>query len=277
MGRKSKINKCILNLFVGLLILYGVEILGFMFSAGISYFISSKPLAIILNSTFYILVASFCVLLYAKKIRLPLFNNKIRLVTWAVFVILFPIVWTFISFLIVNGKGHWEAGWENKSQLIDNLLIIFFDKGLGAGIVEELIFRGLMMYSIEAVSNRKRAVFISSIIFTLLHIAAFRDTSILFLLDLTATFSISLFISVMVYRSGTLIVGMLSHAVINVVNCCFHMENIGNMPTIYRYVSIENNEVYVSIINTIVIIVSCISVILIGSKNKICNINYSQS
>ena len=37
-----KIGKCLLNIFIGLLILYGAEILGFMFSAGINEFTSFK-------------------------------------------------------------------------------------------------------------------------------------------------------------------------------------------------------------------------------------------
>ncbi|MDL2278306.1 CPBP family intramembrane metalloprotease [Parabacteroides sp. OttesenSCG-928-G07] len=262
MEEKLNFNKCIINVFVGFLILYGAEILGLMFSSGISLLISFQPINIILNSLFYISIASFCVLQYAKRVKLSLLfredNSSSSRTSLVILAILFPVIYTFISFLLLDGKGYWERGWDTHQQLVNNSLRIFMDKGLGAGIVEELIFRGLIMKSIKLFSNKKKSILYTSLLFSILHIPAFGSTIIVFLLDALTTFSLSILLSIIVYKSGSLAIGMLCHAAINIINCCFYFGDINNIPTLYRYIPYENNAVYINTLTGTVVVLCCI-------------------
>ncbi|MDR0540654.1 MAG: CPBP family intramembrane metalloprotease [Dysgonamonadaceae bacterium] len=72
------------------------------------------------------------------------------------------------------------------------------DTGIGACIVKELIFRGLIMRSMEWTFGKKTAVLISSVLFTLLHIVSFGTEWIVFLIFLMKT--IQLFLSLIHWR-----------------------------------------------------------------------------
>jgi len=271
-NQKITLGKCLLNIFVGLIILYGAEILGFMISAGLDEITPMKPLVIILNSLFYITIAVSCFYFYTKKVSLSDWGLKQQksVAQWFLLAIFFPILCSLTIFLFLNGKGNWEIAWQNEQQFLNRLLIILIDFGIAAGIVEELIFRGLIMKSIEWKLNKKMAIGISSILFTLLHIPGFSEGWLVFLLGFLYTLSISLFLSLLVYRSGGLIMSMLCHAMMNIVNFSFYYGETERARALFAFIPIENNEYLVLIVSHIVIITLCLlaSIFAIALKKK---------
>jgi len=275
-NQKITLGKCLLNIFVGLVILYGAEILGFMISAGINEIIPVKPIAIILNSVFYISIAVFFFYFYTKKISLPTWGLKPKKpsIQWFLLAFFFPILCYLTIFLFLNGKGNWETCWQNEQQLLNQLLIIVMDFGIAAGVVEELIFRGLILKSIELKSNKKMAIGISTILFTLLHIPNFSEGWLVYLLGFIFTLSISFFLSLLIYRSGGLIINMLCHAMINIVNFSFCYGEMERTRVLFAFIPTENNEHFVLIVSHIVIITLCIlaSLFITFKREKLQNI-----
>jgi len=259
-------------MFVGLAILYGAEVLGFMFSAGIKEIIPVKPITIILNSLFYISIAVFCFYFYTKKISLSAWGLKQKQppVQWFLLAFFFPVLCYMIIFLFLNGKGNWEIAWQTEQDFFNRVLIILIDFGIAAGIVEELMFRGLIMKSIEWKSNKKMAILISTILFVLLHIPNFSEGWLVFLLGFISTLSISLFLSLLVYRSGGLIISMLCHAMMNIVNYSFYCGETERTRALFVYIPIENNENFMLIVSHIVLITLCIlaSIFIIAVKRE---------
>ena len=271
-NQKITLGKCLLNIFVGLIILYGAEILGFMISAGLEEIIPVKSLVIILNCLFYIAITISCFYFYTKKVSLSDWGLKQQkpATQWFLLAIFFPILCSMIICLFLNGKGNWEITWQNEQQFLNRLLIILIDFGIAAGVVEELIFRGLIMKSIEWKFNKKMAIGISSILFTLLHIPGFSEGWFVFLLGFLYTLSVSLFLSLLVYRSGGLIMSMLCHAMINIVNFSFYYGETERTRALFTFIPIENNEHLVLIVSHIVIITLCIlaSIFVIALKKE---------
>ncbi len=126
---------------------------------------------------FAVVIAIFCFWLYNKKVlSRPLTDWGLKQnapsLKWIALAVLFPVIYSAITYLFLDGKGNWERSWQDGQQLTNTFLNIIVDLGAGSGIVEELIFRGLIMKSIEWVSNKRKAIIISSILLSSLNIPA---------------------------------------------------------------------------------------------------------
>lgn len=87
---------------------------------------------------------------------------------WMVVAIFLPAVVNGVFMLL---PGGFEGGNLTATQNMRIAMQAIFVYGFGAGMVEEMIFRGVMFHAIEEGSGRKCAIFISSFIFTLGHVA----------------------------------------------------------------------------------------------------------
>lgn len=87
---------------------------------------------------------------------------------WGIVALLLPLLVT--AFYIVFVPGSFQQNDLDLNQKLEILSAGIFFTGLGAGIVEEMVFRGVMMSAIEKRFNKKIAIFVPSLLFGFIHI-----------------------------------------------------------------------------------------------------------
>jgi uncharacterized protein len=187
----------------------------------IGYNILSDPNAEIL--TFYVLYAvPFLIYLYfIKKYDLSsvaIFDGALadlRQVWFFVPLIImtFGVIWvTILVFNTISPElAEWYFDWLNSAELFDigpdtSLLqygLIFFVVAVFAPLVEEIIFRGIMVERFGAKYGFKSAVILSSFLFGVLH------------MDVIGAFVFGLVLSILYLRTRSLLLPFLVHAANN--------------------------------------------------------------
>lgn len=96
--------------------------------------------------------------------NIPRFGLDLK---WLLAAFLLPLAVTGI-YLCLPGQfvGSDMAMWETIETVIE--AVLFY--GIGAGIVEELVFRGVILHLLDARFGREIAIFAPSVLFGLLHI-----------------------------------------------------------------------------------------------------------
>ncbi|PKD42575.1 hypothetical protein CWD77_14280 [Rhodohalobacter barkolensis] len=173
--------------------------------------------------TFYVLyVVPFLIYLYfIKKYDLSsvaIFDgalSDLRQVWFFVPLIImtFGVVWvTILVFNTISPElAEWYFDWLNSAELFDvgpdtSLLqygLIFFVVAVFAPLVEEIIFRGIMVERFGAKYGYKSAVFFSSFLFGVLH------------MDVIGAFVFGLVLSILYLRTRSLLLPFLVHAANN--------------------------------------------------------------
>lgn len=100
----------------------------------------------------------------SDELRIPRFKIK---PVWIVSALAMPALVLAIAMLI---GGHWEINTFNTTDRNATITGAIFFYGLATGIVEELIFRGIIMGCLEKRFNIQIAVIVPSVLFGLLHI-----------------------------------------------------------------------------------------------------------
>ena len=144
------------GLVVGLLALAGVPAWLYHIAGGLLYAVSA-----------YIMVWLFCTK-YLKEELVEFCIPKCRIrLKWAVAAVLLPVL---VSAVYMFFPGSFES---NPLDIGTKLAFItrgIFIAGLGAGVVEELLFRGLLMNAVIKKCGRAVGILAPSVLFASLHI-----------------------------------------------------------------------------------------------------------
>lgn len=168
-----KTRKMILSIILSLLALVVAQILS-QLVASIAMLVKIPSfIANILAGILYIAFAYLFIKLICKKYikgdmsdyNIPSFKIEIK---WCVVAVLLPLIIT--AFYILFVPGSFEQNVLDVNSKLELLSAGIFFTGLGAGIVEELVFRGIMMRVIEKRFNKKIAIIVPSVLFGVLHI-----------------------------------------------------------------------------------------------------------
>ena len=131
---------------------------------------------------------------------------------WAASAVLMPAL---AAGALLCQPGHWQAGSAEDAAAVAAGAVFFF--GAGTGIVEEAVFRGVLMTAVERRWNKTAAVLGPSLAFALLHVLG-RELSFAGILQLLAAgTAVGVLFSLVAYESGTVWCGAAMHAVWNMV------------------------------------------------------------
>lgn len=154
---------------------------------------------------------------------------------WLISGLILPIGVSAIA-LLFPGKlmSHSMSGSEYFFILTKQIVLC----GLGAGIVEEMIFRGVMMKAIEKQSGKKAAILTPSIVFAAGHIAGSITHFGTVILIMIAGIAVGCMFALVVYESGSIWNSVVIHGLWNAM-MTGGMLNIGtsyNNEAIFSYV-----------------------------------------
>lgn len=215
---KSKVistKKAFGSIFLGILILVIGQIL-----SSIVYIIpiSSDIASIIFGVLYIFIVFNLMKFSCSKILHISMeecYVGKPRLFArWIVSAILLP-TGVILSFLLVN--GNLIINQMPIHNIIIKIVYSVFTVGLSIGIVEEMIFRGLIMKITELRWGKKIAILIPSILFGLLHIIGLEFNFINVLLLFVAGTSVGIMFSLIVYECGSIWSSALVHGLWNAI------------------------------------------------------------
>lgn len=225
--------------------LYLAEILGMM-AGTLIYEVVPKAdmnryLYIAISTLFYIAFLSGGMKLYEKKVlrvspqRLgKLSLNGVRNIVVLVLTELIYIVLTILLVVVVC-PGHWEIVPEHQSAFIWFRAIIDF--GVGAGVAEEIVFRGTMLTALKKQFGKEGAIVGTSLIFSFLHIM---NMTTVWGILVTGFFTmiLGMILCLIKYKTETLLAPMVFHALWNIVFLGgFNAGRERNLYTIATYVT----------------------------------------
>lgn len=138
-------------------------------------------------------------------------------IVWVVAGVLMPLL--VIGILLLT-PGTWIQSWEQEHMDLSTILAVstgsvcFF--GFATGIVEEAVFRGVIMTALERKWNRRVAVLLPSMAFGLLHVIG-NDLDFISILQLfvAGTF-VGILFSLVTYESGSIWCSSFMHSIWNI-------------------------------------------------------------
>lgn len=144
---------------------------------------------------------------------------------WAAAAVLLPV---FVIFLAARTPGSWSVTAMSPEMLSYTIVDAVVYYGLAAGIVEEVVFRGIIMTALERRWNKAVAVVVPSVIFALSHVIGAELDFLSFLQLLAAGSLVGVLFSFVTYASGSVWNSALMHCVWNILMvggiCCIGTE-----------------------------------------------------
>ncbi len=225
MGKMTKSKKQLSTLQAIIGILFSIVIL--VIAQLLAFSISEIPLRLgipsslcnIIAGILYVALTLFGVNILSNKVlkvsllelRIPKFSLK---GIWVIAAVLMPMIVLILS--VITG-GHWKInlfGTETTLEIITSAIVFY---GLAAGIVEEVVFRGVIMGCLERRFHIWIAVIIPSILFGVVHIIG-NELDFLSVIQLLIAGSIvGILFSLVAYESNSIWNNAMIHAVWNMV------------------------------------------------------------
>lgn len=225
MGKMTKSRKQLSTLQAIIGILFSIVIL--VIAQLLAFSISEIPLRLgipsslcnIIAGILYVALTLFGVNILSNKVlkvsllelRIPKFSLK---GIWVIAAVLMPMIVLILS--MITG-GHWKInlfGTETTLEIITSAIVFY---GLAAGVVEEVVFRGVIMGCLERRFHIWIAVIIPSILFGVVHIIG-NELDFLSVIQLLIAGSIvGILFSLVAYESNSIWNNAMIHAVWNMV------------------------------------------------------------
>ncbi|ADK81236.1 CPBP family intramembrane glutamic endopeptidase [Sediminispirochaeta smaragdinae] len=173
----------------------------------------------LLFTLIYITLAWLAVRIYSAKIlKVSLQECYIRkphhYLRWLICAFLLPLL---VSLALLCIKGDLTVNTMSMTQKYTIMLSSIFTVGFGAGIGEEMIFRGLIMSTIERKWGKKAALLIPSVLFGILHVFNGKLGCMDFLFLIISGSFVGIMFSLIVYDSGSIFASATVHGIWNII------------------------------------------------------------
>jgi membrane protease YdiL (CAAX protease family) len=136
------------------------------------------------------------------------FRLRLRAIPFEIIVIAFGFIFGVIEYLILSPDQIivWEGASRWQDLIIPSLMIV-----IGTGFMEELIFRGIIQQSAEALFGKNIAIIYAAVIFAILHIGWQSAFDVLFV------FAVGAFWGWVFSHTRSIIGISLSHGLTNII------------------------------------------------------------
>lgn len=158
-----------------------------------------------------------------EQFYIPKFSISAK---WGILAFAMPLL--VLGMAMIAG-GHWEIRYENFEMMPELLTGGIFFFGIGGGISEELVFRGVIMGSLEQRFSKKTAVILPSVLFAALHLVGTSMDFFSVTQLLAAGSIVGILFSVIVCKTGSVWNSACVHGIWNAV-VIGGILSIGNPP-----------------------------------------------
>ena len=211
-----KTNKVIIGsisaIFVLVLSQIGAQLIASVFHlTGISIGICN-----IIAGIIYILLSYFLINVLVSKFL----NTHIRIlrisvnVKWMIAAIALPVIVKGIFLLL---PGEFVSSGMNKNQIFITLSSGIVFTGIAAGLVEEMVFRGVIMSLIRERWNKGAAILVPSVLFASVHLIGMDFSALSCILVLVAGTMVGIMFSMIAMESDSVWNGGIVHSIWNII------------------------------------------------------------
>lgn len=144
--------------------------------------------------------------------RIPKFKIDIK---WLIAAIALPLF--VVAFYLLFMDGSFEVNDIDMSSKLNLLSASIFFIGFGAGIVEEMVFRGIMMSAIEKRFSKKIAIIVPSVLFGVVHILGMDFDFLSCVLVIVAGTMVGIMFSLIASETNSIWNSAIVHAIWNMV------------------------------------------------------------
>lgn len=185
-------------------------------------FATNPALDDVIYSIIYIFMALLLGSIYAKYM-LHLSPQDIGVtrcfpgVKWVIIGVLLPVIILTFYLVFIDGKLI-RNDMLNFEGVKSTVITAIFVKGISAGIVEEFIFRGLIMHIVEKAWGRKVAIIVPAFLFGALHLTNMSEWAVgdAILLIIAGT-AVGVMFSLIAYQSNNIWASAIVHAIWNII------------------------------------------------------------
>jgi membrane protease YdiL (CAAX protease family) len=155
---------------------------------------------------------------------------------WIVIGLLLPLIVTGVYLLLISGSYQTVS-----SSLFKKLSFItagIFYTGIGAGFVEEMVFRGIIMRSLEKHYNRAIAIIAPSLLFGIVHILGMKFNLLSCILVIIAGTMVGIMFSLITQEQKTIWNSAIVHTIWNIIiiGGILTISNQASEYTLFNYV-----------------------------------------
>ena len=240
---KDRYISDILKMVISLLVGYAIFFLVINFSSA-AYQICKEPwihgrlLAMVMQLSSLI----FCLYLYTQYVLKSSFSDLYirrgkRENIWYLIALIVPA--GICSFYLIFVPGSLKIGDYRLDEMIAMLISGILLSGVTTAITEELIFRGLMLKSVETLLGKRIAILISSLLFAVYHLVNIDvSDSRKVMLVLTGTMLAGLALGLVTIHMESIWPSVMIHAMYNILGGDSALINISNdqlFPALFSY------------------------------------------
>lgn len=237
---KISTGKVFLSVFAAIAIMVIAQLAADMLPVALGL---PPALGYVLAGVVYTLLGFFLLKLYTNKVlKLELSELRISALKlkplWVVISVLLPLGVTAVFLLL---PGQWSRGEEADAASVITSAVFLI--GISAGVVEETLFRGLLMTVLQKRWNTAVAVIAPSVVFALLHVLNGPIDVVSFLMLLLAGTTVGVMFSMITLATGSVWNGALVHAVWNavIIGGVLRVGTVSDEASIFNYTILSDS------------------------------------
>lgn len=214
-----KNSKMVLSIMFSIIILLIAQTIASVFSSALLIFNVPDFICNAVDGIIYAVLGFYMIKLLCEKYLkedmgnycIPHFSLKRK---WVIIAIALPL---FVSASYMLFSGSFEKNSFDTSQKLAILTLGIFVIGFASGIVEEIVFRGIIMNVIAKKFNRTTAIVVPSLLFGLLHIINRRFDLVSYVLVIFAGTMVGVMFSLIALESKSVWNSAIVHAFWNII------------------------------------------------------------
>lgn len=210
------------DIIVLIVILYLSEAIGIMIGSLIYVFFPEISLTnflyVIVSTAVYLLILYMAVTGYTNKILhikrqdYGLVYQRKSVYKWIFYAVCLSLIVLLMTMLFY--RGTWYVA--PQKEWLFRLFRAIVDFGIGAGIAEEIIFRGALLKVVDGRLGKLPAIGVTSVIFAILHVTNI-DSIMAFLLTFLYTMILAVLLCIIKYKTGNLWAAIAVHSTWNFI------------------------------------------------------------
>lgn len=211
-----KTNKVIIGSIAAVFVLVLSQIGAQLVASGFHFIGIRIGICNIIAGIIYILLSYFLLnVLVSKYLKTDIRILRITVnVKWIIVAIALPIIVKGIFLLL---SGEFVSSGMDKDQIFTTLSSGIMFTGIAAGLVEEMVFRGVIMSLIRERWNTKIAILVPSVLFASVHLIGMNFSALSCILVLVAGTMVGIMFSMIAMESDSVWNGGIVHSIWNII------------------------------------------------------------
>lgn len=219
MGENMKNSKVILSIILALLCLIVSQVVSQLLGSGLYLIKVPQAVCNIIAGVLYVILTYILIRILINRYlhgkpedyNIPRFKIDLK---WLLVAMILPIV---ISMMYIYLPGEFKSSHMSLQDIMSTVTGGIFYTGLGVGLVEEIVFRGLILNVLNLKYGKRIAVLLPSVLFGILHIIGMDFSLLSIILVVLAGTTVGIMFSLISLEKHSIWNSGIVHAIWNII------------------------------------------------------------